>query len=236
MRGRAERLDLERQRLGRRRQLGQLGAEREQDPLGIRAGVAQRDRDAPGAAGHEARRHGQRPQRAPAPLAPGEHAGHEQLQRPLELLPGRGLGQVEPLGHRLGRPARVEREVTPLREVVREQARVAEPLGHRARGQRGDLAERADAEPLEDLRQRLQLGPAAQQRDRQRREEVAHAALLHHVRAPAPAGPHLQRRRVGGEAARPAPKRAPGPSTRRASASTPARPPPCRPCSPADSK
>ena len=53
---------------------------------------------------------------------------------------------------------------------------MAEPLGDRARGERGELAQRADAEPLEDLRQGLELGPRAEQGDRQRSEEVADAA------------------------------------------------------------
>ena len=86
------------------------------------------------------------------------------------------------------------------------------------RGQLGDLAERADAEPLEDLRQRLQLGTGAQQRDRQRSEEVR---VVDSPRprpcasACPPAGPHLEGSRVGGEAAgRGAEASAPGPSAR----------------------
>jgi hypothetical protein len=50
---------------------------------------------------------------------------------------------------------------------------VAEALGHRTRRQRGKFAERADAEPLEHLGQRLELGTGAQKADRQRRQEIA---------------------------------------------------------------
>ena len=100
---------------------------------GVGARLAQRDRRAPGAARHEAGRHRQRAQRAPAPLGAGQHARDQQLERTLELLAGRRLGQVEPLHHRLGRPARLERGVAPRRGRARA-ARVAEPLGHRGDG------------------------------------------------------------------------------------------------------
>jgi hypothetical protein len=79
---------------------------------------------------------------------------------------------------------------------------MSEALGHRARGQRAKLAQRADAEPLEHLGQRLELGPGAKQRDGKRCEEVAHGRLHHHMRVPPSPGANLQRRGVRREAAR----------------------------------
>ena len=116
---------------------------------------------------------------------------------------------------------------------------MAEALRHGRRGQRGQLAERAHAEPLEHLREGVELGPRPQQRDRERREELARLALPDDDRriAPAPARPRLRGGRVRGEAAR---RRAqPRAGTERCGprrARTPSRSPPWMPCRPAASK
>ena len=94
---------------------------------------------------------------------------------------------------------------------------MAEPLGQRSRGERGELAERPDPELLEDLRERLQLWPGAQERHRQGSEEVTRRPLLHHDRPGGattrctPARPCPQRRRVGREAAGRRPEARPRP-------------------------
>ena len=233
--GRPERLHLQRHRLGGRGQLGQLGAERQPDPLRVGAGDPQRGRLAPGAAGHEARRHRQRPQRPAAPLAARQHAGDQHLQRALELLAGDRLGQIDPLGHRLRRAARLERGVAPAGEVERQQAGVAEALGHRARGQRRQLAEGAHPQAVEHLGQGAQLGARAQQRRGQPGEKAGGLALARPPRARAAAAPRARRnRRRSDEGA--APIRLPRPSERRVAASTPARSPPWMPRRPSASK
>jgi hypothetical protein len=86
---------------------------------------------------------------------------------------------------------------------------VPEALGHRARGQRGELAERADPEPLEHLGKRLQLGPGAKEGDGKRGEEVPGASGLNddgieRVGRPAAPPPRtcLKRRRMRRETAR----------------------------------
>ena len=152
MGGRPERLDLERDRVGGRGQLGQLRGERGLKPCGVGARLAQGHARAPGAARDEARGQGDRAQRAAAALGAREHARDEQLERALELLAERRLGQLEPLEHRLGRAPWLERRVAAAREVEREQARMPEALGDGGRRQPRQLAEGADAEPLERLR------------------------------------------------------------------------------------
>jgi hypothetical protein len=49
---------------------------------------------------------------------------------------------------------------------------VPEPLAHRPRGKRGELAQRADAEPFEHVRERLQLWSGAEERHGQWGEEI----------------------------------------------------------------
>ena len=154
-------LDLQGERLGGGRQLRQLLGEGEPDARRVGARVTQRDGGAPGAARDEARRYRQPPQRAPAPLAPREHASDQELQRPLQLLARGGLGQVEPLDDGLEWPPWIERGVAAAAEVEREQAGMPKRSAT-AREGAPQLAERANAEPLEHLGQRLELGPGAE--------------------------------------------------------------------------
>src|SRR4029078_8515998 len=98
--------------------------------------------------------------------------------------------------NRLERPPRLERGVAAAAEVQREQPGMAEPLGHRTRGKSGGLAQRSDGEPLDHFRQRMQLGPRAQQRDRERGEEVAYRGLDRLVGTAALPGTNLPRCRV----------------------------------------
>src|ERR687896_1799827 len=57
-----------------------------------------------------------------------------------------------------------------------------EPLRHGTRREGGHLPERANAEPLEDLGERLKLWPRAKQGHRKRREEVARRLTGDHDR------------------------------------------------------
>ena len=141
--------------------------------------MAQRDDDAPRAAGHEARRYRERAQGPATALAPREHARQEQLKRPLELLSGGRLRQIQPLDHRLGGSPRLERGIAPASQIKGQQPRMSETLCDDARGETRHLPQREDPGLLEELGQRLELEAGAQQRDRQRSEEIAQTALLH---------------------------------------------------------
>ena len=229
----AEGLDLERERLRRGRQLGQRGPRarriRAGSALASRRVTARRQVPPSTKRADRASARSERPRRSRA----GEHAGHEELQRTLELRARGRLGQLEALPHRLGRAAGHERGVAPEREVERQEAGVAEALGERARPA-GRRARRACARrAARALGQRLELGARAQERRRA-------AARGRPARAPAdddpgPARARVARGGVGGEAAgRRAERGRPSARARRAAGSTPSRRPPWMPSRPAD--
>ena len=203
LRRRAERLDLERERLGRAPAARPAWAAsaswiRSESALAWRRVTATRQVPPATKRADTASALSERPRRSRRASRRATSSSSARSSCWPEAASGRSSRSKTGSGGRRGSSGRSRS----AREVVREQARVAEALGHRARGQRGDLAERADAEPLEDLRQRLQLRPGAQQRDRQRREEVDARPLSSTTCARRPAArPRLEGRRVGGEAA-----------------------------------
>ena len=239
MRRRAERLDLERERLGRRRQLGQPRRQREADPLRVGARLAQRDRRPPGAAGHEARRHRERPQRAAAPLAAGEHAGHEQLERPLELLARRPprAGRAARPPARAGGAARAgcrarcarssaSRPGCPKRSATAREGSAASSPSVRMPSRSKHLGQRLPARAA-----CAAARPAAARGSRAARRSSTTSRVPRRA-AGGPAAPRRGRRSGWAPRRSARPGRAPGgrPPAR------PSRSPPCRPRRPADSK
>ena len=214
-----------------------MGEEGIGEPGPIGAGAPQRDLTPPAAAGGQPRGEPQRPQRPAAPRAVREQPRDQQLQRPLELLAGDGLGQLQLHRDRLSHRPRPQRLVLAAGQPQRPQSQPPEAIGHRIARQLGEPPEGGDPEPLE------LVGKVVGHRRRDARRAARPAAdpgtspPLRPERSAELPGGH-----IGAEATRAGtePRRLPGSSARRSSTpsippQSPARPPASKNASPARS-
>ena len=176
-----------------------------------------------------------RSQRPPAPLPASQQAIDQQAQPPLQLDPGRRLGQLERLAQELARRAGAERAVTAPRQLIGEQPPLAEAIGQRGGGQRRQLAERPDPSRSSASGRSASAGRARSSATGQRGQIGARRPALGPARGAEPAS----RRSPGGGSAPgspPPPRRTATGRPRSAPAcaarcAPPAAPPPIPPCS-----
>src|SRR4029077_11622820 len=133
---------------------------------------------APAAARYQARVQIQRAQHPAAALAAREQAVDEHSQHALERHSGARVADLERLEQALLHPPRRERIILSARETVGLDARRAEAVGERIAPQAREHAERAHAEALQRLEQRLGPRAIAEQLDRPAREPAPRIALV----------------------------------------------------------